>query len=160
VNPFRRSPDAAPILAPPPLLFAVCLLGGYGLERLCPVDFPEVPVAVRLAAALPLLGLSLALGLWALPLFRAHGTPVDPRRPTTSLIRRGPYRFSRNPLYLALLAAYAGFVFLLGSFWILLLLPALALLLHFGVVRREERYLEARFGEEYRAYRAAVRRWL
>jgi len=160
VNPFRRHPDTAPILAPPPLLFAACLLGGYGLERLWPVPLLELPVPVRLTAGLVPLGLSLALGLWAIPLFRAHGTPVDPGRPTTGLILRGPYRFTRNPLYLALLSAFTGFVFLLGSVWVLLLLPVLALLLHFGVVKREEAYLETKFGEAYRAYRAAVRRWV
>jgi protein-S-isoprenylcysteine O-methyltransferase Ste14 len=72
----------------------------------------------------------------------------------------GPYRWSRNPIYVALTLIYAGIALVIGSPWLLLLMPAIVAILHFGVVAREERYLEAKFGQSYLGYKASVRRWL
>ncbi len=88
------------------------------------------------------------------------GTNVNPREPTTALVVSGPFRFSRNPLYVALTLMYAGLAVVANAFWVLVLLVPVLLVLHSGVVRREERYLEAKFGEAYRQYRARVRRYL
>ena len=90
---------------------------------------------------------------------RRAGTNVRPDKPTTAIVKDGPYRFTRNPIYLANTVLYVGVTLLFNAFWPLLTLVPFFLLLHWGVVRREERYLEARFGETYLDYKSRVRRW-
>ena len=88
------------------------------------------------------------------------GTNINPLQPATSLVTTGPFRFSRNPLYLSLTLLFAGLSLILNSLWGLIALAPVLAILHFGVILREERYLEAKFGESYRQYRTQVRRWL
>jgi protein-S-isoprenylcysteine O-methyltransferase Ste14 len=103
---------------------------------------------------------AVALFLAAVRSMRAAGTPVPGDRPTTAIVRSGPYRFSRNPIYLAFSLLHLGVALWFNSLWLLVtLVPAVALMT-FVVIPREERYLEARFPAEYLPYRAAVRRWL
>ena len=85
---------------------------------------------------------------------------MSPYRPTTTLGTAGPYRYSRNPLYIALTLAYLGAAVVVNTVWPVILLPGLLLVMQWGVISREERYLERRFGDEYRRYRTRVRRWL
>jgi protein-S-isoprenylcysteine O-methyltransferase Ste14 len=92
--------------------------------------------------------------------FRRAGTPFDVRKRASALITDGPYRFSRNPSYVALTLLYVGLGVILNNAWVLLLVIPVLLVMHFGVVLREERHLEAVFGEEYVWYKLAVRRWL
>jgi protein-S-isoprenylcysteine O-methyltransferase Ste14 len=115
--------------------------------------------------ALGILGFLLGLGFagWAVLTFRAAGTSPNPMRPTTSLAFGGPYRFSRNPMYLGLAVASASFALFWNALWRwgvpLFALCAMALVWRF-VIAREERYLAAKFGEEYLRYRGRVRRWI
>ena len=103
---------------------------------------------------------AVALFVSAVRTMRAAGTPVPGDRPTTAIVRTGPYRYSRNPIYLAFSLLQLGVAFWFDSLWLLVtLVPAMALM-SFVVIPREERYLEARFPSEYLPYRAAVRRWL
>jgi len=88
------------------------------------------------------------------------GTNVRPDQPSLHLVTDGPFRYSRNPLYLATLGLYGGVTLLVDAVWPALLLVPLLAVLRWGVIAREERYLEAKFGDEYRAYKARVRRWL
>jgi len=88
------------------------------------------------------------------------GTNISPLKPSISLVTSGPYRFSRNPLYVALTLIYAGLTMLLNSWWGFLLLAPVLSVLHIGVVRREEAYLERKFGDEYPAYKGSVRRYI
>lgn len=90
----------------------------------------------------------------------AAGTNVRPDRPTTAVVSTGPYRISRNPMYVSLCALQVGIALLIDGLMPLLFLIPLALTLHFGVIRREERYLEAKFGPDYIAFKSRVRRWL
>ena len=100
------------------------------------------------------------LGAWGAYTLHRAGTGVRPDQPVTALVTGGPYRFSRNPLYAALTTIYVGIAVTCGVWWPLATLaPALAVV-HWRIVRREEHYLEGRFGEEYRAYKARVRRWV
>jgi protein-S-isoprenylcysteine O-methyltransferase Ste14 len=102
----------------------------------------------------------LALGFLGLSqLMRAH-TPPNPHEPTTALVTDGPYRFSRNPIYLGFLLSYLGFTALAGTFWGLILLPFLLWTVTHAVIHAEEQYLEGTFGEKYAAYVSRVRRWL
>jgi protein-S-isoprenylcysteine O-methyltransferase Ste14 len=88
------------------------------------------------------------------------GTNVNPTLPSTALVEAGPFRFSRNPLYVALTFMYVGLALLANALWVLALIVPVMVLMHYGVVRREERYLEAKFGDAYRDYRSRVRRYL
>lgn len=97
---------------------------------------------------------------WSLSLFGRHGTGLLPGQATEALIEEGPYRVSRNPLYVGLLALYLGLALLAPTFWGLLLFPAAVLLVLWGAIRPEERFLRQRFGAPYDAYTRRVRRWL
>ncbi|MBV8230410.1 MAG: isoprenylcysteine carboxylmethyltransferase family protein [Planctomycetaceae bacterium] len=100
----------------------------------------------------------MALDIWAVATFRRLGTTPNPAGPTTALAVGGPYRFTRNPMYLGLVFLMAGLEFLANALWPLVLLPVV--IVRRAVIDREERYLTAEFGEEYLRYKARVRRWL
>ncbi len=91
---------------------------------------------------------------------RRAGTNIETHRPTETIVTDGPYRYSRNPLYIGLMSLYSGAAVMGDSLWVLGLLAPLLVVMHFGVILREEAYLERKFGDVYRAYRARVRRWL
>jgi protein-S-isoprenylcysteine O-methyltransferase Ste14 len=97
---------------------------------------------------------------WSLWLFARHETGLLPGGPTTALIEEGPYRLSRNPLYVGLLALHLGIALVAPTVWALLFLPVAVVLLRWGAIRPEERFLHQRFGEPYDAYCRRVRRWL
>ena len=97
---------------------------------------------------------------WALLLFSRHETGLLPGQPTYVMIAEGPYRLSRNPLYVGLLALYLGLALLAPTFWGLVLFPAAVLLVLWGAIRPEERFLRERFGAPYDDYTRRVRRWL
>jgi protein-S-isoprenylcysteine O-methyltransferase Ste14 len=150
--------DTAGVIAPPPLILLGFLLAGLALDRLRPAAF--LPSAAQYALGAALIAAAGALALSAfLRFFRAH-TPIPTRHPTTTLVTTGPYRFSRNPIYTGMIALLLGIGVMVDSAWILAMAIPFALVLRFGVIAREERYLEAKFGDPYRAYRASVRRWI
>jgi protein-S-isoprenylcysteine O-methyltransferase Ste14 len=97
---------------------------------------------------------------WSLWLFGRHGTGLLPGQETRTMIEEGPYRLSRNPLYVGLLALYLGLALVVPTFWGLVLCPAAVVLLRWGAIHPEERYLRERFGTAYDDYRRRVRRWL
>ena len=150
--------DHPGVIAPPPLIHLGFLALGALLEWLLPTATLPAPVRVPAGAALLILGLALIAA--AVLQFRRAQTAVEPWKPSTALLRSGLYRWSRNPIYVAGTIASIGIALLADSLWMLAALIPAVLLLHYGVVLREERYLEARFGAAYRDYKAAVRRWL
>ena len=143
--------DNAGVAVPPPLVYALGFGIGYGLDRLKPVP---LGLGWVLAAA------GVALAASAIALFRRAGTSPVPIQPTTALVVQGPYRFTRNPMYVGLAALYAGVTLLVDSLWPLLLLPVVLVVIRWRVITREEAYLERKFGDAYRAYTTRVRRWL
>ena len=149
-----RGPD---IVAPPPLLYAGPLLAGFVLDLLLPL--PRLSSALRLVG-LAFLAAGVALAIWFLLSMRRAGTPVDPREATTALVQAGPFRYTRNPAYVAFTLTYLGVSLLAGARWPLILLPVVLVIVDRGVIRREERYLEERFGSDYIGYQQRVRRWL
>jgi len=145
------------VLVRPPIVYAVSILLGVGLNFLWPVDV--FPHAVE---PLGLLLILLALALFALSIreLRRAATTFRTRQPTTVVVRTGPYRLSRNPIYLAFTLLQVGVGTWVNSAWVLAMLVPTLLLVSYGVIAREERYLTAKFGEAYRVYQADVRRWI
>lgn len=154
----RNDTDRPDILVFPPVLLGGAMLLGFVLDRLHPVALLPDLAARILGVVFFAVGGALAWS--AQSALRRAGTNVNPHLPTLALVTDGPYRRTRNPLYLAGLAVCLGAACEINGLAAFLLLPVLVVLLDRGVVRREERYLEAKFGEEYREYRNRVRRWL
>ena len=150
--------DAPGVIAPPPLVYLGALGVGLVLDWLLPSA--SIPAALRwpLGAALILGGAMLMLTF--VGAFRRARTHVDPYRPTTAIVTSGPYRFTRNPGYLGMAFIGAGIAVLAEALWVFLPLALAVLVIDRGVIAREERYLERKFGEEYLAYRRSVRRWI
>jgi protein-S-isoprenylcysteine O-methyltransferase Ste14 len=150
--------DAPGVIAPPPLIFLAGLGIGFGLDALLPsASLPET-LGTVLGWLLLAAGLVLA-GSFVSAFRRAH-TPVDPGKATTVIVTTGPYRLSRNPGYLAMALAYAGIAVLTETLWAFVALLPTLILIDRGVIKREERYLERKFGEDYLRYKARTRRWL
>lgn len=148
--------DHPGVIAPPPLIALASVAAGWLAGFYLPLPLPGwTPWP---GAALAVAGLGLAV--WAERTFKAVGTNAMPWRPTTAIATAGPYRLTRNPMYVGLLAAQIGTGLALRDGWIVLLVLATFALLHTGVVLREEAYLSAKFGAEYDTYRARTRRWL
>ncbi len=151
--------DKAGVIAPRPLMYLVPLVVGLVIHLLVPIRV--LPLGwVQLAVGLPLMGAALALVLSAVLVMKRAETSFSAHTPTTALVTRGPYRFSRNPSYVALTIAYVGLALAVNAVWILVLVPIALVAISLGVINREERYLERKFGQEYLPYRAKVRRWL
>ncbi len=153
--------DSSGVRIFPPFIYAGAFAVGYAVHRFIPLHlWPDTPPPTARAVAWALLGAWVALAGSAVFLFRRAGTTPNPTKPTTAIVVHGPYRFTRNPMYLGLVALYLGLVILVNSLWPLVLLPVVVALVQVQVIAREERYLEATFGDEYRAYKSRVRRWL
>lgn len=152
-----NAPDRGPgVRIPPPVLVAAVLAAAWLLQRLTPVPIgPPLPGigALLIFVALALIG-------WALLVLVKAGNDPRPDRPDQVLVQGGPYRFSRNPIYLGFLVALAGFALRSGDLWGWVAVAVGHLLLDRLVVAREEAYLATRFGAAYEAYRRRVRRWL
>lgn len=155
---MHPSADRPGVLAPPPVIFLAAIVAGGVLQYLWPVAL-AAPWPARALGALLILG-ALALSAWGIVTLKRAGTTVNPHRPATALVQSGPYRYTRNPLYLALALGQLGLAFVLAWGWILILWPLAIMVVNQGVIVREERYLEKTFGEAYRTYRRHVRRWL
>lgn len=143
----------------PPAPYAAALIGGWWLDRnlyALPLDWG---LATRPLGWL-LTGVGLALLLWTLVTFHRHRTTVNPYKAASTLCTGGPFRFSRNPIYLGDWFILGGVALLLQTAWPLVFAPLIWALLRYGVIRHEEAHLDARFGDDYRAYKDRVRRWL
>jgi protein-S-isoprenylcysteine O-methyltransferase Ste14 len=144
-------------LARPPAIYLIAIVTGLVLHFAWPMPFvPSLVMPFGVLVAVFAGGLF----IWSIRTFHAVGTPVPGNQPTTTIVNAGPYRFSRNPIYLAFSLLQAGIALGVNDAWILVtLLPAIVLM-SIVVIPREERYLEVRFGDEYAQYKASVRRWL
>lgn len=155
-----NEPDHPKVIAPPPLLYAGKLALGLAIDFLV-IRLPtHLPAALRFTLAFILLVGAVTLAAAAIGRFRAAGTDVRPWQPSTAIVADGVYGFTRNPMYLAMTLAYLAIALAADSGVTLILLVTLLLIVRYGVIAREERYLEGKFGNEYRRYKAKVRRWL
>ncbi len=151
-------PDNAGVIALPPLIYGVALVLGSVIHFLFPISI--LPSTPGRWLGVPLM---LAAGLIVASAFRALGrarTTFDVYKPTTTIVSDGPFRYSRNPMYLSLTLLYMGLAVLINSLWILILILPVVVVIQIGVIKREEQYLERKFGEAYLRYKAQVRRWI
>lgn len=151
--------DDSGIRFPPPFIYALFFLAGYGIHRLHPARlfpgeaWPDVAgLIVILAGA--------TLAVTAALTFRRAGTHLNPAKPATTVVTRGPFRLTRNPMYLGMAGCYLGGVLMLDSLWPLVLFPVTMWVIRTYVIAREEAYLERKFGAVYLDYKKKVRRWL
>jgi protein-S-isoprenylcysteine O-methyltransferase Ste14 len=149
--------DNAGVIVRPPLIYAAALAAMLVLRWLWPLP---ILGGAALWPGLALVALGVGILIWGRRTLVAGGTNVDPSLPSTAVITSGPYRFSRNPLYGGLAVVYLGLTLAFDAWWGIVLLALVLIVMHLGVIQREERYLERKFGDGYRHYRSAVRRYL
>jgi protein-S-isoprenylcysteine O-methyltransferase Ste14 len=157
------TPDTANVIVRPPIAWALAILAGLALNWLIPLPFLPAAVAAGWPGAMVgamVFAVALALGIWAIVTMTRAGSNVPTNRPSTTIVETGPYRFSRNPIYLGMVLGLIGLAVAFDTLWLLITLVPFALVIRYGVVAREEAYLERKFGDVYRPYRSRVRRWL
>jgi protein-S-isoprenylcysteine O-methyltransferase Ste14 len=150
----------ARVIVRPPLLFLTCLILGLVLDRVLPLPLALPEAALRWTAGGVLIVLGVAIFAAGIRNFSRAATPVPSTRPVRTLVTTGIHGWSRNPIYVGMFLIYAGIGIAAPSPWMLILALPLAISIRYGVVAREEAYLERRFGDAYRDYKARVRRWL
>jgi protein-S-isoprenylcysteine O-methyltransferase Ste14 len=153
--------DTAGVIAPPPLIALVAVALGLTLDRLLPAYVLTVLLSVpeRIIIGFIVMAAGFALAIPAVLAFRRAGTHVEPWKPSVALVTDGIFQWLRNPMYVGATMLLAGFAVLFASDWTLVMTVAFAVVVHVGVVKREERYLEAKFGNAYRSYKAHVPRY-
>ncbi len=153
--------DNPGVIAPPPLIYAAAVVLGLLLDWLIPVYVLKVLLygTTRIVIGVVLIGAGAALAIAGERAFRAVGTNTPPWKPTLNLATAGVFRYLRNPMYVGMTLMVAGLAVALASDWMLVLLVPTVWVVHHGVVLREERYLEQKFGEPYRRFKASVPRY-
>jgi protein-S-isoprenylcysteine O-methyltransferase Ste14 len=154
--------DAAAVRVFPPAVPLLTVLIGLGLDQLWPTDLQVefgAPESYWIGGVI-VVGAVLGLGLWSVLLIRSSGQSENPWKPTTQVIQGGPFRITRNPMYLQMVLVCLGFAVALVNLWILILTPVCAWLLQRLAILPEEKYLEKKFGETYVEYKRRVRRWI
>jgi protein-S-isoprenylcysteine O-methyltransferase Ste14 len=151
--------DTANIIVHPPVAWGLAVIAGLALKWLVPLPFlpPNLPAGWIGAI---LFVLAIAQGVWAVITMTKAGSNVPTNRPTTIIVEHGPYRFTRNPIYLGMFVGQIGLAVAFNSLWLLITLVPFVLVIRYGVVAREEAYLTRKFGNAYRSYCSRVRRWL
>ena len=150
--------DNPGVIAPPPLIFLTGLFIGGLVSWFYPLAF--LPTFFSIVAGVFLILAGIGIIFAAIIKMRRAATNVEPWKPTTAIIDNGVYGISRNPIYLAMTLIYTGVSFAFNSFWFLPPLVIVLIVMHFGVILREEKYLERKFGADYLNYKNRVRRWI
>lgn len=156
---MSNAADNPGVLIHPPIAWGLAMIAGFALRWLAPLPFlPAGMPTAWLGGAIFVL--ALALGIWSIAAMVRAGTNIPTHRPVLAIVTAGPYRFTRNPIYLGMMLGLVGLAIAFDDLWLLIALVPFALVIRYGVVAREEAYLERKFGQAYAAYRARVRRWL
>jgi protein-S-isoprenylcysteine O-methyltransferase Ste14 len=158
----KQTRDTPGVIAPPPIIFLAFLLIGFVIEGFAPASIHGAGSNSNLwwIAAGVLIGSGVLLMIAGIMNFTRASTPVPTRLPTTALVTSGIHGIMRNPIYVAMFLIYLGIAAAANNLWIVILVVPLALIIRYGVVAREEAYLEGKFGDAYRAYKSRVRRWI
>src|SRR5262245_50918244 len=155
---MSQDTDASNAVVRPPVALILALAAGVAADWLYPL--PLLPASVPGAwVGGAIFALAFALAIWAIVTIRKAGTH-ETYKPTTTIVANGPYRFTRNPIYLGMVLGLIGLAIAFDSLWILVTLVLFYLVIRYGVVAREETYLERKFGDVYLGYKSRVRRWL
>ena len=151
--------DHANVVIQPPLGWAIAFVAGAGADWLYPLRF--VPGIVPHAwVGVGVFAVGFALAIWAFVIIRKGGTPVQATKPTTAIVANGPYRITRNPIYIGMFLGQFGLAIGFNTLWLLATLVPFYLVIRYGVVAREEAYLQRKFGSVYLDYTSRVRRWM
>jgi protein-S-isoprenylcysteine O-methyltransferase Ste14 len=150
--------DDPSMVVSPPLIYLGPLVLGLLLNRRFPITF--LPRRIARSLGWPLLGVGVLLIGWFEWSMRQARTPANPYKPVSHMVTQGPFQYTRNPAYLSMTMIYTGISSLANALWAILLLPVALQVIQRGVIEREERYLERKFGEEYLRYKARVGRWI
>jgi protein-S-isoprenylcysteine O-methyltransferase Ste14 len=154
----QKTNDSPGVIALPPVIFVIAMIAGFIVEWLSPTSF--ILAGARTGAAIVLLGSGvLMIGLGLLQ-HRRSGNDPDPRNPDVTVMTSGIYQRTRNPIYIGYLLVLAGIGVWANSLWVLSTVIPAFFVVRWGVVAREEAYLEAKFGQTYMDYKNSVRRWL
>jgi protein-S-isoprenylcysteine O-methyltransferase Ste14 len=151
--------DTVQVVVRPPLAWGLAVIAGLALGWLVPLRFLPARLPAGWLGALVFV-LALALFAWAIVTMTRAGSNVPTSRPTTTIVASGPYGFTRNPIYVGMILGLIGLAIAFDDLWLLIALVPFALVIRYGVVAREEAYLERKFGAAYRDYCSRVRRWL
>lgn len=153
----KNNSDTAGVIFPPPLIYGLGIGAGLAMEYFWPLPF--LPGTVGSIIGMTLITIAVFIAFWAIREFRRAETSPSPHKPSTAIISSGPFGITRNPLYVGLNLIMLGMGCWVNSLWVLLAMPPTFLVLLFGVVFREERYLEEKFGKDYLDYKNSVQRW-
>ena len=153
--------EAAKVKVFPPGVPLAAVLLGVGLDWLWPVDLGfSIPTPQRYWIGGLIVAGGFGMGVWSVLLFKESKQSPNPWKPTPSIEERGPFRITRNPMYLQMVIICMGLAVMLMNWWILVLTPVVAWMLQRLAIVPEEAYLERRFGDSYLAYKRRVRRWI
>lgn len=150
--------DTAGVIALPPVIYAAGLVVGFVLHKLYPIRLLPARQTGLLGTLLACVA-TIPGGAAFAAMARAHTNP-DPHQPTTAIVTSGPFKYTRNPIYLSFTLLYVAIATAVNSLTMLVPLPIVLLVMRRGVIEREEAYLQRKFGDEYRSYKARVRRWV
>ena len=154
-----RAADRSNAVVRPPVALALAFLAGLAAQWLYPLPFvPQGMPKSWVGAAVFVTGL--ALVTWAFATMRRAGTRVETIEPTTAIVTSGPYRYTRNPIYVGMFIGLIGLAVGFDSLWIAIALVPFYVVIRYGVIAREEAYLDRKFGDVYRSYKSQVGRWL
>ncbi len=162
-NQKNEDPNDNPgVIMPPPLILLGFLVAGAGLEFLAPLSLlpPFRPGSPMFIGGLGIIVLAIGLALWAIRTFSRAGTNIPTHKAALGVVSEGPYRFTRNPMYMGMQILLIGVGVMFSSEWHIISWPLFFMILKYGVVLREERYMEKKFGDEYRELLERTRRWI
>ena len=156
---MSETDDRPHVVIPPPIPWVFAVVVGLVAGRFSPLPF--VPTIISHAwVGSVVFALAVALAVWAMVIMRRAGIEFDVHKPTTAIVENGPYRATRNPIYLGMFLGQVGIAIGFDNLWVLAMLVPFYFVIRNGVVAREEAYLERKFGTLYRNYKSRVRRWL
>ena len=151
--------DTAKVVIQPPIAWALAIIAGLGVGWLYPLRFVPAPIPCALAGS-GVFAVGFALAIWAIVMIRRAGTRVETNKPTTAIVANGPYRLTRNPIYIGMFLGQTGLAIGFDNLWLLAMLVPFYFVIRYGVIAREETYLDRKFGAAYRGYKSRVPRWL
>jgi len=154
---MNEEKDKAGVIAPPPVIYLIAVLIGIMTDYFFPFSF--MPESFQLPIGLLIILPSVTLAALSFREFKKAETNVDPYKPSTAIITSGPFRYTRNPLYVTLSFVIIGLGIWLDNIWIIAMLVPVLILMHYGVIKKEEQYLTKKFGDKYLKYKETVPRW-